>query len=148
MTIDELVAEQTDLHDEMQGFLNNQRVSQYLTVLPVYEVKPNENYNFPDWYTLRFLRPVTVDTGKGLGWSEGLGGLNYIGTGKRFARSDWIYDTPDRIITHELRHDGELFHGHNLAEYWNRKMDALTTPSTKPVKEHEPRYTFPYVNLN
>ncbi|HLD19437.1 MAG TPA: hypothetical protein VJB90_05515 [Candidatus Nanoarchaeia archaeon] len=112
----------------------------YVQPSPVYEVGPNERYPFPAFYTLRFLKPVTIDTGKGFGWSEGLGGLNYVGTGRRFARSDWIYDSPDAIITHEIRHDGPLFHGHDLAEYWNRIMDALIRPPAKSVLPHQPNY--------
>ncbi|TAL56724.1 MAG: hypothetical protein EPN86_02545 [Nanoarchaeota archaeon] len=118
----------------------------YVMSLPVYEIGTNQNYPFMQWYSLRFLRPVTIDTGKGLGWPEGLGGLNYVGTGKRFARSDWVHQDADYVITHEIKHDAPLFHGHDLAEYWNRLTDPVDFRPGKPIKEHQPHYLQAYSN--
>lgn len=72
------------------------------------------------------LRPVHVASGKSLGWPNGLLGLNYVGLGLRYARND----QPEQrdvleTIAHEIEHDGPLSHGHNLAEYLNRKIIAM-----------------------
>ncbi len=110
-----------------------------------YNTEPNPRYTFAPWYSLRFLRPVEVASGKLLGFPETLGGINYgVDTGIKQARNDWIHDDADNIITHEIIHDGPLFHGINPAEYWTRLIHAARPQGRHmPHKSHQPVYNIP-----
>ncbi len=153
MSLDELVAKeevqnailrvQTHIDESqiLQTITHEQGSSRmYIQQEAAYQALPNERYTPPKIYSLRNLRPVQVGTREGLGFSEGLGGLNYTDLGHRFARWDWIHAPADEVITHEIRHDGTLFKGHNLAEYWNRIMDSAIRPTEKFVAAHAPKY--------
>jgi hypothetical protein len=78
------------------------------------------------------LRPVKVESGKSLGWPDGLLGLNYVGLGLRYARNDQTQRNVLETMAHEIEHDGDLTHGHNLAEYFTRKIIAMRMVSEKP----------------
>jgi len=78
------------------------------------------------------LRPVNVESGKSLGWPKGLLGLNYVGLGLRYARNDQDQRNVLETMAHEIEHDGDLTHGHNLAEYWNRLIIAMRMVPEKP----------------
>jgi hypothetical protein len=79
-----------------------------------------------------FLRKVTVESGKSLGWPKGLLGLNYVGLGLRYARNDQEQRNVLETIAHEIEHDGDLTHGRENSEYLTRKIIAMRMVPEKP----------------